>query len=70
MAECVGVVVVSFVVVTVVALADTDIVLLTWIVAAVVVLDSMTFDLLFTVAIVTIPAAHIATSVTNQIANL
>ena len=30
----------------------------------------MTPDLLFTVAIVTIPAVHIATSITNQRANL
>ena len=30
----------------------------------------LTSDLLFTVAIVTIPAVHIATSMTNQTANL
>ena len=68
-AKLIGIVVVNSVVALLVA--NKDVVLLTWIVAAVVVvLVSMTFGLLFTVAIVTIPAVHIATSITSQIINL
>ena len=53
--------------VVVVALVPIDAVLLIGIVAAVVVLVSMISERLFKVAIVTIPAMHIATKITNQI---
>ena len=57
----------GFVIVVVVTPVLIDIVLLIAIVVAVVVLILMTCWWLFNVAIVTIPAMHVATNITNQI---
>ena len=59
-------VVTVFVVVFVVALVITDVILLIGVAAAVVVVTLITAGWLFKVAIVTIPAMHVATSIKNQ----